>query len=115
LQHAAAAGLEQLGPEFYRRLAADHEIKRDRILNALRNTGLKPSVPAGAYYVLANASHLPGKTAAEKARFLLAQTRVASVAGSAFFRPGRGEELLRFCFAKREHDLNEAAECLSKL
>jgi aminotransferase len=111
-QHAAAAGLEQLGPEFYRQLAKEHESKRALLLSALRDAGFSPSIPAGAYYILADASHLPGKTAAEKARSLLASTRVASVAGSAFFRPGRGENLLRFCFAKRDQDLNEACERL---
>jgi len=115
LQHAVAAGLEQLGPEFYQQLAVDHEAKRTRILSALRSAGFEPSVPAGAYYILAKAPQLPGKTAAEKAHFLLARTGVASVAGSAFFRPGRGEGLLRFCFAKKDHDLNEACERLSKL
>jgi len=114
LQHAAAAGREKLGPEFYRQLAHDHESKRGRILSALRHAGFTPSVPAGAYYVLARAAHLPGKTAAEKARALLSQTGVASVAGSAFFRPGRGEDLLRFCFAKKDHDLDEACERLRR-
>jgi aminotransferase len=107
--------LEQLGPEFYLQLAIDHESKRTRILSALRRAGLEPSVPAGAYYVLAKAAQLSGKTAAEKARFLLARTGVASVAGSAFFRPGHGEDLLRFCFAKKDHDLNEACDRLAKL
>ena len=85
------------------------------MLTALRDAGLEPSVPAGAYYVLADAGHLPGTTAAEKARNLLARTGVASVAGSAFFRPGRGEDLLRFCFAKQDKDLDEACERLRKL
>jgi aminotransferase len=85
------------------------------MLAALREAGLEPSVPAGAYYVLADAGHLPGKTAAEKARHLLARTGVASVAGSAFFRPGRGEDLLRFCFAKQDKDLDEACARLRKL
>ena len=115
LQHAAAAGLEQLGPEFYRQLGIDHEAKRARILSALRDAGFEPSVPAGAYYVLARAAHLAGKTAAEKARSLLAATGVAAVAGSAFFRPGRGEDLLRFCFAKKDNELDEACERLRKL
>jgi aminotransferase len=39
---------------------------------------------------------------------------VAAVAGSAFFRPGRGENLLRFCFAKKDDELNEACERLRK-
>jgi aminotransferase len=76
---------------------------------------MEPSVPAGAYYVLARASHLPGDTSALKARHLLAETGVASVAGSAFFRPGRGEDLLRFCFAKKDADLDEACAQLRKL
>ena len=115
LQHGAAAGLEQLGPEFYRRLAADHQSKRERMMSALEAAGLEPGRPAGAYYVLASATRLAGKTAAEKARTLLAATGVAAVAGSAFFRPGSSENLLRFCFAKQDRDLDEACARLRKL
>jgi aminotransferase len=114
-QHGAAAGLEQLAPSFYTQIAADHQSKRERIVAALRDAGLTPTVPAGAYYILADASRLPGATAPEKARNLLAATGVASVAGSAFFRPGRGENLLRFCFAKKDDDLDEACARLRKL
>jgi aminotransferase len=114
-QHGAAAGLEQLPPSFYTQLAIDHQSKRDRIVAALRDAGMEPSVPAGAYYVLANAERIPGRTAAEKSRRLLAATGVASVAGSAFFRPGRGEDLLRFCFAKKDHDLDDACARLRRL
>ncbi len=115
LQHGAAAGLEQLPPSFYTELAASHQDKRTRMLSALTDAGITPSTPAGAYYVLADATRLPGNTAAEKARHLLAVTGVASVAGSAFFRPGRGENLLRFCFAKKDDDLEEACARLRKL
>lgn len=108
LQHGAAAGLEQLPAGFYAQIAVDHQSKRERILAALRDAGFEPSVPAGAYYVLARVDRLPGETAAQKARHLLKATGVASVAGSAFFRQGRGENLLRFCFAKQDHDLDEA-------
>jgi aminotransferase len=115
LQHGAAAGLEQLPPSFYEQLAADHQSKRARILSALRDSGLEPSVPAGAYYVLASAARIPGKTAAEKARSLLAATGVAAVAGSAFFRSGHGENLLRFCFAKKDDELDDACARLRRL
>ena len=115
LQHGAAAGLEQLPASFYAELAASHQDKRARMLAALTDAGLTPSTPAGAYYVLADASKLPGTTAAVKARNLLAATGVAAVAGSAFFRPGRGENLLRFCFAKRDADLDDACERLRRL
>ncbi len=114
-QHGAAAGLELLPPSFYRQLAGDHQSKRDRILSALTDAGLTPTNPAGAYYVLADATRLAGRTAAEKSRHLLAVSGVASVAGSAFFRPGHGENLLRFCFAKKDHELDEACARLRKI
>lgn len=112
LQHGVAAGLEQLPPAFYRQVAAEHRSKRERLAAALREAGMEPLIPPGAYYILARAEHLPGATAAEKARKLMARTGVASVAGSAFFRKGRGENLLRFCFAKQDAELDEACERL---
>ncbi len=115
LQHGAAQGLEQLPRKFYTQLSLDHEQKRARIVAALNDAGMRPYVPAGAYYVLADASAIPGETAALKARELLARTGVAAVAGSAFFRPGHGENLLRFCFAKRDQDLDNACHRLRQL
>ncbi len=114
-QHGAAAGLEQLPPSFYTQLATDHLSKRERLLSALRDASMEPSVPPGAYYILARVDRLPGATAALKARHLLATTGVAAVAGSAFFRPGRGENLLRFCFAKKDADLDDACARLRRL
>jgi aminotransferase len=115
LQQGCADGVERLGAEFYEGLAREHEGKRTMIVDALRAAGMTPYVPDGAYYVLASAGNLPGATAAEKARALLAKTGVASVAGSAFFRPGKGEDLLRFCFAKKDKDLMEACRRLRAL
>ncbi len=115
MQQGCADGLEKLGPDFYEGLARDHEVKRTMIVDALRDAGMRPHVPDGAYYVLASTGNLPGATAAEKARVLLAKTGVASVAGSAFFRPGKGEDLLRFCFAKKDQDLAEACKRLRGL
>jgi aminotransferase len=114
-QQGCADGVEQLGAEFYKGLALEHEAKRAMMVDALRAAGMRPHVPDGAYYVLASAENLPGGTAAEKARALLKMTGVASVAGSAFFRPGRGEDLLRFCFAKKDADLAEACRRLKAL
>jgi aminotransferase len=115
MQQGCADGVEKLGTEFYEGLAQEHEVKRAMIVDALRDAGMQPHVPDGAYYVLASAANLPGATAAQKARALLAKTGVASVAGSAFFRPGKGEDLLRFCFAKKDKDLAEACRRLRAL
>src|SRR5271168_5323096 len=112
-QHGCAAGVEKLGKTFYARLAVEHEEKRGLLVDALRTAGMTPHVPDGAYYILASTEKLggvlEGKTAAEKARSLMAKTGVAAVAGTAFFAAGsgRGEDLLRFCFAKKDEDLME--------
>jgi aminotransferase len=115
MQQGCADGVEKLGAEFYEGLAREHEGKRTMIVDALRDAGKRPHVPDGAYYVLASAENLPGTKAADKARALLAKTGVASVAGSAFFRSGKGEDLLRFCFAKKDKDLAEACRRLRAL
>ena len=112
LQHGVADGVEQLGADYYLGLARDHDVKRQMLLTALRDAGMKPHVPDGAYYILAEAHNLPGRTAAEKARALLAETGVAAVAGSAFFGKGGGEDLLRFCFSKKDAELAEACQRL---
>jgi aminotransferase len=114
-QFATAIGLEQLPPSFYTQVAVDHQAKRGRLVAALKEAGMEPHIPPGAYYIMASADRLKGNTAAEKARELLRSTGVAAVAGTAFFRPGRGENLLRFCFAKQDAQLDEACERLRRL
>ena len=116
-QHACADGVEQLPQSFYTALADDHLRKRTILVEALRDSGLIPYIPDGAYYILASTGSLKGANAAEKSRDLLTRTGVASVAGSAFFRQGSptGESLLRFCFAKKDADLAEAARRLATL
>ena len=113
-QHGVADGIEQLPRDYYYGLARDHDKKRHMLLSALRDAGMRPHVPEGAYYILADASALPGETAAQKARTLLRDTGVAAVAGSAFFRSGSAvsENLLRFCFSKKDADLAEACRRL---
>jgi aminotransferase len=114
-QYGAAAGLMQLPDSFYSGLATEYQTKRDMLCAALADVGLTPSIPQGAYYVLADVTNLPGATAREKARTLLRNTGVAAVAGTAFFAGGRGENLIRFCFAKRDHDLERACAMLRTL
>ena len=114
LQYGAAAGLLHLPPIFYQQIAIDHHSKRDRLCSALTDAGLTPSIPAGAYYVLADATKLDGKDAKQKARSLLARTGVGAVAGSAFYENG-GDNELRFCFAKKDDALDQACRALRTL
>jgi len=111
-QYAAAAGLRALPDSFYHGLATEYQEKRDQICDALAAAGLSPAIPAGAYYVLADATRIEGDTASLKARNLLRATGIGAVAGSAFFGQGRGENMLRFCFAKQASELDRACTAL---
>jgi aminotransferase len=115
LQCGVAAGINELDAGFYKSLTQEYARKRDRICGTLEKVGLHPCIPQGAYYVLADVSRLPGGTSKEKAMFLLANTGVASVPGSAFYHASGGENLARFCFAKIDAELEEACERLERL
>ena len=115
LQHGVAVGLQELTTNFYRELQQEYLKKRDLICAALEDAGLIPSVPQGAYYVLADASSIPGRGSKEKAMRLLEMAGVAAVPGDAFFHDNAGTNLLRFCFAKTDRELEEACKRLRGL
>jgi aminotransferase len=115
LQYGVALGIEELNSEFYRFLQSQYMQKRDRICKALERAGLTPFIPQGAYYVLADIARIPGETSRDKAMYLLYRAGVAGVPGAAFFHNGDGENLIRFCFAKNDAELEEACQRLEEL
>ena len=115
LQFGVARGMEVLGADYYQALRDEYANKRDKICEALNRAKLTPSVPQGAYYVLADIHRLPGRNSKERVMYLLRETKVASVPGSAFFHAGDGEELARFCFAKKPGELDQACRALERL
>lgn len=115
LQMGAAAGLNELGPDYYASVAREHQEKRDLFCAVLREIGLTPHVPQGAYYTLADISSLPGDSAKARAMHLLETTGVACVPGNAFYEGSQGEHLARFCFAKKMDVLKQACDNLRRL
>ncbi len=115
LQAGVARGMRELDDGYYRGLAVDYQAKRDRFCAALSRAGLKPHIPDGAYYVLADVSTIPGTTGKERAMHILHTTGVASVPGGAFYHDKRGECMVRFCFAKEDAVLEEACQRLQLL
>jgi aminotransferase len=110
LQWGVARALE-IGDDYYLKMATDYEKKRDMLADALSEAGFTPSIPQGAYYMLAQ---IPDEFRDDKeaAQALLETTRVASVPGSAFFVSEAGKRMLRFCFAKDFDSLEEACKRL---
>ena len=115
LQAGVAVGIRELPSSFYRDKARDFQRKRDQFCAALTKAGLTPSIPQGAYYVLADASRLPGTTGKERAMFLLERIGLSSVPGEAFFSGPEGSRFIRFSYAKRDADVDDACRRLAKL
>ena len=115
LQSGVAVGIQELPDSFYRDLARDHQQKRDRFCETLSKAGLTPSIPQGAYYVLADASRLPGTTGKERAMFLLETIGLAGVPGEAFFSGTDGRQFIRFSYAKIDSDIDDACRRLARL
>jgi aminotransferase len=115
LQAGVAAGIQELPDSFYRDLARDYQQKRDRFCQALAKAGLTPSIPQGAYYVLADTSRLPGTTGKARAMFLLETIGLAGVPGEAFFSGPEGAQFVRFSYAKIDSDIDDACRRLARL
>jgi len=115
LQYGVAVGIQRLGVEFYQELQRSFQCKRNQFCQVLQDIGLSPTIPQGAYYVLADVRRLPGRTGKERAMYLLEKTGVAGVPGEAFFQGDHGARYIRFSFAKTNADLDMACDRLQRL
>jgi aminotransferase len=112
------AGVEALAlPDaYYERTRKEYAERRALMLDVLEDAGFAASPPQGAYYVMADASHLGLGNDVETAMHLVEHEGVTVVPGSSFFsRPELGERLVRFAFCKKLETLEEAGERLRAL
>ena len=115
LQHGVTAAL-RLPPSYYEDLRQAYAEKLDALSSACDGAGLTVIRPQGAYYMLADVSRLGLGSDREAAAYLLAKAGVTSVPGSSFHAdPADGRAQVRFCFAKKPEDLQEACRRLQSL
>ncbi|GBD33342.1 Methionine aminotransferase [bacterium HR33] len=109
LQEGVAAGLEQLGPEYYRTLAAEYRERRDVLYEGLAAAGFRCVRPEGAYYIMADFAAISDLADDEFSYWLTREIGVAPVPGSSFYsRPELGRKQVRFAFCKTTELLREA-------
>jgi methionine aminotransferase len=95
-----------------------YQAKRDFFLDAVKGSRLFWHASRGTYFVSASYAHLPEFASLSEIDFATMLTRVVGVAAipiSAFYRQPVDRGLARFCFAKREETLANAAHRLLKL
>jgi aspartate/methionine/tyrosine aminotransferase len=109
VQDAAACALTS-DQECVRRMAAEYQARRDRVVNCLRGIpGVEPLPPEGGLFVMVDVRKL-GRPSDEVRRFLLHEAGVVVLHGSAY-GPG-GEGTLRVSFAAGGETLERGLERL---
>jgi len=109
---------------YFTSLADELLPKRDEMADLLKSIGLKPIIPEGGYFMVADARDLkvdiPNEFYDDKvcwdhnlARWLIQDKKVSTIPNSAFYSPEgqkQNDHYLRFCFAKDEATLGKAGE-----
>jgi aspartate/methionine/tyrosine aminotransferase len=112
LQAAAVVALG-LPASYYRGLCATLERNRNRLREALADSGFRCYPARGGYFLMTDLGDFGCRSDQELCEYLISAIGVAAVPGSAFYaRPGGGSDLMRFCFGKAEATLTAARERL---
>ncbi len=111
LQYALADYMSD--PEPYLGLGKFYQEKRDFFNEAMKDSKLRPLACEGTYFQLFDYSELSDEDDLEMATRLTREYGVASIPVSPFYSDRSQGKVLRFCFAKTEDLLSQAAEKLS--
>jgi len=102
-------------PEFADDLGGFYQKKRDLFLDLLKDSKFEMEPVAGTYFQTADYSQISDKPDAEFARELTTSHGVAVIPVSAFFESPPDARVVRFCFAKEDATLRQAAARLAEL
>ncbi len=110
-QRGAVKALD-LPDDYYDQMLDYYKRGRDIVYENLKETKMEPSMPEGAYYMLAGIDdyEMDDKEFADD---LVKEKGVAVVPGSSFYQEG-GENLVRFCFSQEMGSLEKAMERIKK-
>ena len=117
MQHGLARYMAD--PKPYLELPAFYQRKRDLFRQGLSNTQFRLLPGEGTYFQCVDISELsvPEKNLgeAEFCKWLTSEIGVAAIPLSAFYGNGFDQQVIRFCFAKKDETLKLALERLARL
>jgi len=116
-------------PESYFRTLTEVELrpKREKMAKILESVGMKPIIPNGGYFMIADASPMKKIIPEEElddsddpwdykaVRWMCRQKKIAAIPNSAFYSDGHKrqyENYIRFCFAKDDATLDKFEEMM---
>lgn len=113
VQHALAEFMQN--KDVYRQLSAFYQQKRDKFLNALEGSRFRAMPCLGTYFQMLDYSAITDEPDLQFAKRLTIDCGVAAIPPSVFYHQRNDNKVLRFCFAKKDETLEQAAEKLCKI
>ena len=102
-------------PQNYLQLGDFYQQKRDLFVSLIENSKFKLLPSSGTYFQLADYSAISDKSDQEFANWITMEKGVAVIPLSPFYQSPPDTRIIRFCFAKQDETLRQAAEILCKL
>ena len=114
MQYAIADFLSEC-PQHHRQLGDFYQQKRDLFLELMSTSRFKLVASSGTYFQLADYSAISSEQDMEFASRLTQEHKVAAIPVSVFYQSPPDQKLVRFCFAKHDETLRDAARNLVNL
>jgi len=111
----ALADFMRAEPDYPLTLATLYQHKRDLFNRALAGSALRLTPSAGSYFQLLDYAALSDSADVQLCEAWTREVGVASIPVSVFYQQPPAQRLLRFCFAKQDAVLQQAAERLCKI
>lgn len=102
-------------PDHYLYLRGFFQQKRDLFLQLMEPSRFEPLLSRGTYFQLMRYRNISDKPDREMAAWMTKEHGVASIPVSVFYEKATDNQLVRFCFAKKEETLRAAAEKLCRI
>lgn len=114
IQYALADFMAQT-PDHYKKLPIFYEEKRDRFCDLVKDSRFELRPARGTFFQVLDYSNITDEDDASYAKRLTREIGVASIPISVFCEQPTDQHQLRFCFAKNDAMLEEAAKRLCQL
>jgi len=102
-------------PQHHHELAAFYQQKRDLFYDLMTSSAFSLVPSSGTFFQLADYSDISDETDTEFATRLTREYKVAAIPVSVFYKKAPQQRVVRFCFAKDDSTLRQAAERLLAL